>query len=94
MSSVERAPALQEHSSQCDSSPKQEFPLDEDRLLRAPEVARELGISRTTAYRWMADGTLPTYRFGGRNGKRQMIRVSLKELRAWKAVHRCASKCS
>jgi hypothetical protein len=40
----------------------------DDRLLRASEVQRELGISRATAYRMMTDGTLPVYRFGGRTG--------------------------
>ena len=47
----------------------------EDRLLRASEVQKELGVSRATAYRMMTDGTLPAYRFGGRNGRRAMIRV-------------------
>jgi len=62
----------------------------DDRLLRAAEVQRELGVSRATAYRMMTDGTLPTYRFGGRNGRRPMVRVSLKELRAWLEGHRAA----
>jgi predicted DNA-binding transcriptional regulator AlpA len=62
-----------------------------DRLLRASEVQRELGVSRATAYRMMTGGTLPTYRFGGRNGRRAMIRVSLKELRAWIAAHKVVS---
>ena len=34
-------------------------------LLRAPEAAEILGISRALAYRWMQDGTLPTVRVGG-----------------------------
>jgi excisionase family DNA binding protein len=55
----------------------------DDRLLRATEIQRALGISRATAYRLMTDGTLPTYRFGGRKGRRAMIRVSLRDLRAW-----------
>ena len=59
-----------------------------DRLLRATEVQRELGVSRATAYRMMNDGTLPIYRFGGRNGNRAMIRVSSRELRDWLAAHR------
>lgn len=63
----------------------------EDRLLRASEVQRELGISRATAYRMMTDGTLPVYRFGGRRGRRTMLRVSYKELRMWIAAHRAAS---
>lgn len=65
-----------------------EADIDEDRLLRASEVQRELGISRATAYRMMTDGTLPTYRFGGRNGRRAMVRVSQKELRAWMLARR------
>jgi excisionase family DNA binding protein len=63
----------------------------EDRLLRATEIQRELGVSRATAYRMMTDGTLPTYRFGGRGGRREMIRVSLKELRTWIAARRTMS---
>jgi excisionase family DNA binding protein len=62
----------------------------DDRLLRAAEIQRELGVSRATAYRMMTDGTLPAYRFGGRNGRRPMVRVSLKELRTWLARHRAA----
>jgi excisionase family DNA binding protein len=60
----------------------------DDRLLRASEVQRELGISRATAYRLMTNGTLPAYRFGGRKGSRPMVRVSLWELRKWIAAHR------
>ena len=63
----------------------------EDRLLRATEIQRELGVSRATAYRLMTDGTLPSYRFGGRGGRRAMIRVSLKELRTWIAARRSVS---
>jgi excisionase family DNA binding protein len=62
----------------------------EDRLLKAVEVQRELGVSRATAYRMMTDGTLPAYRFGGRHGRRPMVRVSLNELRAWLDAHRAA----
>ncbi len=62
----------------------------EDRLLKAVEVQRELGVSRATAYRMMTDGTLPAYRFGGRHGRRPMVRVSRKELRAWLDAHRAA----
>jgi excisionase family DNA binding protein len=60
----------------------------EDRLLKAVEIQRKLGVSRATAYRMMTDGTLPAYRFGGRNGRRPMVRVSLRELRAWLDAHR------
>jgi len=54
----------------------------EDRLLRAREIQRELGVSRATAYRMMTDGTLPAYRFGGTNGRRAMVRVSLRVRRS------------
>jgi excisionase family DNA binding protein len=69
-----------------------EMPLlpQKDRLLRASEVQKELGVSRATAYRMMTDGTLPSYRFGGRNGRRAMIRVSYKELWGWIAAHKTA----
>lgn len=63
----------------------------DDRLLRASEVQRELGISRATAYRMMTDGTLPVYRFGGRKGRRAMVRVSYRDLRVWIAAHKGAS---
>jgi excisionase family DNA binding protein len=58
------------------------------RLLRACEVQRELGVSRATAYRMMTDGTLPTYRFGGRRGRQMMVRVSETDLKAWLACRR------
>jgi excisionase family DNA binding protein len=60
----------------------------EDRLLRASEVQRELGISRATAYRMMTDGTLPAYRFSGVRGRRPMVRVSYKDLREWREAHK------
>ena len=60
----------------------------EDRLLRACDVQRELGISRATAYRMMTDGTLPVYRFAGRPGGRRMVRVSYKDLREWREAHK------
>jgi excisionase family DNA binding protein len=62
-----------------------------DRLLRAVEVQRELGVSRATVYRMMNDGTLPAYRFGGRKGRRAMIRVSYQDLRMWIAAHKAVS---
>jgi excisionase family DNA binding protein len=60
----------------------------EDRLLRASEVQRELGISRATAYRLMTDGTLPAYRFAGRRGHRTMVRVSYRDLHEWREAHK------
>jgi predicted DNA-binding transcriptional regulator AlpA len=55
--------------------------LPNGRLLPAIEVRKELGVSRTTAYRLMMDGTFPVYRFGGRLGQRAMARVSESDLR-------------
>jgi excisionase family DNA binding protein len=63
-------------------------PSTQDRLLRASDVQRELGISRATAYRMMTDGTLPAYRFSGRRGRRTMVRVSCKDLREWREAHK------
>jgi predicted DNA-binding transcriptional regulator AlpA len=60
----------------------------EDRLLRASDVQRELGISRATAYRMMTDGTLPVYRFPGQQGGRNMVRVSYRDLREWREAHK------
>jgi len=34
--------------------------------LSVPEAAQLLGVSRPTAYRWAAQGHLPTLRLGGR----------------------------
>jgi len=66
---------------------EQQQPI-EDRLLRASEVQRELGISRATAYRMMTDGTLPVYRFSGQRGRRMMVRVSSKDLREWREARK------
>jgi excisionase family DNA binding protein len=63
-------------------------PPVENRPLRASEVQRELGISRATAYRTMTDGTLPAYRFSGRQGRRTMVRVSYKDLHEWREAHK------
>ncbi len=46
-------------------------------LLRPPEVAEELGISRALAYRWAARGILPSIRVG------RSVRVPHDALLAW-----------
>lgn len=46
-------------------------------LLRPPEVARLLGVSRSRAYELIASGVLPSVRIG------RSIRVPLAALRAW-----------
>jgi excisionase family DNA binding protein len=40
------------------------LPLPAPILLRAPEVAKLLGISRARAYSMIADGTIPSIRLG------------------------------
>ena len=46
-------------------------------LLRGPEVAEALGISRALAYRWMASGILPTVRVS------RSVRVPREGLLRW-----------
>lgn len=46
-------------------------------LLRVPEVARLLGVSRTRAYVLVQRGELPAIRIG------QSVRVSRRALEAW-----------
>jgi excisionase family DNA binding protein len=48
-------------------------------LLRGGEVARELGISRALAFRWMQNGTLPVVRVPGA----RTVRVPRAALMAW-----------
>lgn len=47
-------------------------------LLRGTEVAELLGICKAMAYRMMANGTLPTVRFG-----EKAIRVPRSALQEW-----------
>lgn len=54
-----------------------------DRLLRASEVMQRLGVSRSTAYRLMSDGTLPVVRFGGSKHRPRTIRVREQSLNKW-----------
>ena len=48
-------------------------------LLRGIEVAKELGISRALAYRWMQNGTLPVVRVHGSKA----VRVPRDALLEW-----------
>lgn len=55
-----------------------------DRLLRARDIMQVLGVSRSTAYRLMTDGTLPVVRFGGtRRRARTSLRVRQSSLTRW-----------
>lgn len=50
---------------------------DRQILLRGPEVAAMLGISRPTVYRWIATGFLPVIRING------FVRVPKGALLQW-----------
>lgn len=64
-------------------SPRMSADLAGDRLLRASEVMRRLGVSRSTAYRLMSEGTLPVVRFGGSKHGPRTIRVREQSLNRW-----------
>ena len=54
---------------------------DEVLLMRAEEVARTLGLSRSKIYQMMSGGALPTVRVG------RAVRVPKAALRDWVAHH-------
>jgi excisionase family DNA binding protein len=56
-------------------------PSDEALLMRAEEVARTLGLSRSKIYQMMSGGALPTVRVG------RAVRVPKAALRDWVAHH-------
>lgn len=60
----------------------------EDKLLRASDVMRFLNVSRATAYRIMTEGSMRVYRLHANRGRRGMVRVSLRELMAWREAQR------
>ncbi len=39
--------------------------MNEETLLRLPQVIERVGVSRATLYRWIADGTFPPPRLLG-----------------------------
>lgn len=49
-------------------------------LLRPPEAAEELGISRALAYRWAQEGVLPSIRVN------RSVRIPYDALLAWIAA--------
>lgn len=59
--------------------------------MTVPQVADEAGVSKTAAYRWIADGKLPAYRLPG-TGKKQpeMYRVARKDFEVF--MKGCYSK--
>jgi excisionase family DNA binding protein len=54
-----------------------------ERLLRGGEVAGVLGVSRSLAYRWMSDGTLPVVKIPGA----RTVRVPRGALDEWIRAH-------
>ena len=78
----EHVPAPQEWTSVAQDG----FPLYEDRLLRASDIQRELGVSRATAYRMMADGTLRPIGVLGRPRPRQSAQNLAKQDRRSRVV--------
>jgi excisionase family DNA binding protein len=60
---------------------EQTLPSDDVLLMRAEEVARTLGLSRSKIYQMMSGGALPTVRVG------RAVRVPKAALRDWVAHH-------
>jgi excisionase family DNA binding protein len=53
---------------------------DSPELLRIPEVAERLNVSRATVYRWLTEGRLPGVQLGGAGSP---LRVPAAELSKW-----------
>jgi excisionase family DNA binding protein len=49
-------------------------------LLRIPEAAERLNVSRASVYRWIGEGRLPAVQLGGRGAP---IRIPAPELERW-----------
>ena len=49
-------------------------------LLRIPEAAERLNVSRASVYRWITEGRLPAVRLGGRGAP---LRIAEDELERW-----------
>ena len=47
-----------------------------ERVLTVGELARRMGVDRSTVYRWIKRGEVPVFQLGGRT------RISLSQLRA------------
>lgn len=52
-------------------------------LLRIPEAAERLNVSRASVYRWIEEGRLPAVQLGGRGSP---LRVPTGELEEWLAL--------
>jgi excisionase family DNA binding protein len=49
-------------------------------LLRIPEAAERLNVSRASVYRWVVEGRLPAVQLGGRGAP---LRIPSAELERW-----------
>ena len=56
-------------------------------LLRIPEAAERLNVSRASVYRWIGEGRLPAVQLGGRGAP---IRIPAAELEGWLGQHMSA----
>jgi excisionase family DNA binding protein len=57
-------------------------------LLRIPEAAERLNVSRASVYRWIEEGRLPAVQLGGRGAP---LRIPGAELAGWLAEHRTST---
>jgi excisionase family DNA binding protein len=60
-----------------------------NKLLKVPEVAKRLGISKRTVWRWIKDGKLKVYRLGEKT-----IRIDEKDLEAFMVGAGASAKAS
>jgi excisionase family DNA binding protein len=60
-------------------------------LLRIPETAERLNVSRASVYRWITEGRLPAVRLGDRGGP---LRVRAEELDEWLEERRTSTDVS
>ena len=57
-------------------------------LLRVPEAAEKLNVSRASVYRWIEEGRLPAVQLGGRGAP---LRIPEAELGQWLEERRTSS---
>lgn len=61
------------------------------KLLRIPEAAERLNVSRASVYRWITEGRLPAVQLGGRGAP---LRIPEAELGQWLEERRTSSDVS
>jgi excisionase family DNA binding protein len=60
-------------------------------LLRIPEAAEKLNVSRASIYRWISEGRVPAVQLGGKGSP---IRIPAAELHEWLNERRNSSDAS